>query len=72
MLRIRLQLVKKVFLTFLTALLPPRILPGEQNAITRKSLKNQPFSDGGLLHSRRALPPRAPLLLTHSSLNFVF
>ena len=47
------QLVKKVNRTFLTALLPPRILTVSQNAITRKSLIYQAFSDDGLLHSRR-------------------
>ena len=48
---------KKSHRTSLTALLPPRILTGSQNAITRKSLIYQAFSDDGLLYSRRVLTP---------------
>ena len=41
---------------------PPSIL-AEHKMLFSKSLGFQGFSSGGLLYSRRALPPRAPLLL---------
>ena len=57
------QLVKKARQVFLTALLPPSILPGAKCCYARKALKNQGFSVAGYCITRRALLPRAPPLL---------
>ena len=57
------SLSKKSSRTFLTALLPPSILPLAKCCFARKALKYQGFSVAGYCITRRALPPRAPLLL---------
>ena len=67
-----LSLSKKSLRTFLTALLPPSILPRAKCCYARKALKNQGFSVAGYCTTRRALPPRAPLLLCLSKLKHSF
>ena len=59
------SLSKKSLPDFLTNF-SRRAFCSEQNAITRKALRNQGLSDGGLSNSRRALPlelPCGPIVL---------
>ena len=53
---------KSPYRDFFASASPPSILL-ETKCYYLKSLEIQAFSDGGLLYSRRALPPRAPLRL---------
>ena len=61
-------LVKKSLAGFFDCAFPPSIL-AVHKMLFSKSLVKQCFLSGGLLYSRRALPPRAPLLLCHLTLH---